>query len=267
MTQPRYRRVLLKISGEGLCHEGGFGFDMAELTAIARQIAEVAQMGVQVAVVIGGGNFIRGEALSKSGEIQRSTADYMGMLATVINAMALQEVLEHLGRPTRVASALNVIQVAEPFIRRKVLRHLEKGRVVVLAAGVGNPFFTTDTCAALRATELQADVLLKATKVDGVYDSDPKKNPNAKCYSELTYRQVITDNLRVMDMTAISLAMESKIPIIVFNLKKSGNIMRVISGELIGTLITHTDGNGHPMTAHLRAETISLNPGVSKNAN
>ena len=180
MTHPRYRRVLLKISGEGLCQEGGFGFDMAELTTIARQIAEVAQLGVQVAVVIGGGNFIRGETLAKSGEIQRSTADYMGMLATVINAMALQEVLEHLGRPTRVASALNVIQVAEPFIRRKVLRHLEKGRVVVLAAGVGNPFFTTDTCAALRATELQADVLLKATKVDGVYDSDPKKNKNAK---------------------------------------------------------------------------------------
>ncbi len=258
MTKPRYHRVLLKISGEGLCQEGGFGIDMAELTALARQIAEVAELGVQVAVVIGGGNFIRGEKLAKSGEIQRSTADYMGMLATVINAMALQEVLEHLGRPTRVASALNVIQVAEPFIRRKVLRHLEKGRVVVLAAGVGNPFFTTDTCAALRATELQAEVLLKATKVDGVYDSDPKKNPDARCFSELTYRQVITDNLRVMDMTAISLAMESKIPIIVFNLKKPGNILRVITGEAIGTRIAFVDPGSEPMKAPKATEHASL---------
>ncbi|MGC8623926.1 MAG: UMP kinase [Phycisphaerae bacterium] len=257
MTEPRYRRVLLKISGEGLCRESGFGFDMAELTTIARQIAEVAALGVQMAVVIGGGNFIRGETLAKTGEIQRSTADYMGMLATVINAMALQEVLEHLGCPTRVASALNVIQVAEPFIRRKVLRHLEKGRVVVLAAGVGNPFFTTDTCAALRATELQAEVLLKATKVDGVYDSDPKNNPQAVCYSKLTYRRVITDNLRVMDMTAISLAMESKIPIVVFNLKKPGNIMRVIAGEPIGTLITHADGHGQGVSTRLVAAPVS----------
>jgi uridylate kinase len=257
MNEPRYRRVLLKISGEGLCKENGVGFDMAEITTIARQIAEVAALGVQVAVVIGGGNFIRGETLAKSGEIQRSTADYMGMLATVINAMALQDVLEHLGCPTRVASALNVIQVAEPFIRRKVLRHLEKGRVVVLAAGVGNPFFTTDTCAALRATELQADVLLKATKVDGVYDSDPKKNPHAVCYSELTYRQVLTDNLRVMDMTAISLAMESKIPVVVFNVKKPGNIMRVIAGEPIGTRITYAPNHGQEVSRRLVAERIS----------
>ena len=237
MSGPKYKRILLKISGEGLCQEGGFGFDNQELHAIAHQIAQVARSGVQVAVVIGGGNFVRGESLAATAQVQRSTADYMGMLATVINAMALQDTLEHLGQPTRVASALAVVQVCEPFIRRKVIRHLEKGRVVVLAAGTGNPFFTTDTCAALRATELQADVLLKATKVDGVYDSDPKKNPAAKRLDRLTYRQVITDNLRVMDMTAISLAMESKIPIIVFNLKKSGNIARVVAGESIGTLI------------------------------
>jgi uridylate kinase len=189
-------------------------------------------------VVVGGGNFMRGETLATNGHIQRATADYIGMLATVMNAMALQDTLESMGQPSRVASAINVSQLAEPFIRRRVIRHLEKGRVVILAAGTGNPFFTTDTCAALRATEIGADVLLKATKVDGVYDSDPKKNPNAKLFAKLTYRQVITDNLRVMDMTAISLAMERKIPIIVFNLKKAGNIARVVAGETIGTLIT-----------------------------
>lgn len=242
MSDPKYKRILLKISGEGLCQEGGFGFDNQELHTIAEQIANVARSGVQVAVVIGGGNFVRGETLSATAHIQRATADYMGMLATVINAMALQDTLEHLGQPTRVASALAMIQVCEPFIRRKVVRHLEKGRVVVMAAGMGNPFFTTDTCAALRATELQADVLLKATKVDGVYESDPKKNPTAKRLERLTYRQVLTDNLRVMDMTAISLAMESKIPIVVFNLKKKGNIARVVAGEPIGTLI-YDDGN------------------------
>ncbi|HEY4329978.1 MAG TPA: uridine monophosphate kinase, partial [Phycisphaerae bacterium] len=176
--------------------------------------------------------------LSAAGHIQRTTADYMGMLATVMNAMALQDMLETVGQPTRVASAINVSQVAEPFIRRRVIRHLEKGRVVVLAAGTGNPFFTTDTCAALRATELQAEILMKATKVDGVYDSDPKKNPHAKMFNRLTYKQVINDNLRVMDMTAISLSMERKIPILVFNLKKSGNIARAVAGEQIGTLIT-----------------------------
>jgi uridylate kinase len=169
--------------------------------------------------------------------MDRTSADYMGMLATVMNAMALQDMLETLGQPTRVTSALAVAQVCEPFIRRRVIRHLEKGRVVVLAAGTGNPFFTTDTCAALRATELGVDILMKATKVDGVYDSDPKKNPNAIMFDRLTYKKVITDNLRVMDMTAISLAMERKIPIIVFNLKKPGNIARVVSGEQIGTLI------------------------------
>lgn len=247
MADPRFKRILLKISGEGLCREGGFGLETAAMTTIAAEIAEVARSGVQVAVVVGGGNFIRGETLAAvgtpgggggGGGIQRATADYMGMLGTVINAMALQDVLESLGQPTRVASAINVSQLAEPFVRRRVLRHLEKGRVVVLAAGTGNPFFTTDTCAALRATELGVDVLMKATKVDGVYDSDPKKNPNAKLFTRLTYRQVITDNLRIMDMTAISLAMERKIPILVFNLKKPGSIARAVAGEDIGTLIT-----------------------------
>ena len=236
---PAYKRILLKISGEGLCREGGFGLDPAELQAISEQIAAVAKTGVQVAVVVGGGNFIRGETLSAgNGHIQRATADYAGMLGTVMNALALQDTLEHLGQPTRVASALTVSQVCEPFIRRRVIRHLEKGRVVVLAGGTGNPFFTTDTCAALHATELGVDVLLKATKVDGVYDSDPKKNASARMFDKLTYRQVITDNLRVMDMTAISLAMERKIPIIVFNLKKPGNIARAVAGEKIGTLIS-----------------------------
>jgi len=238
MATSKFTRILLKISGEGLCREGGFGLEAAELTTIAEQITAVAKSGVQVAVVVGGGNFVRGETLAAAGHIQRATADYMGMLATVMNAMALQDMLESMGQPTRVASALTVSQVCEPFIRRRVIRHLEKGRVVVLAAGTGNPFFTTDTCAALRATELGVDVLLKATKVDGVYDSDPKKNPKAIMFDKLTYRQVITDSLRVMDMTAISLSMERKIPIIVFNLKKAGNIAKVVAGEKIGTRIS-----------------------------
>ncbi len=238
MADPHFKRILLKISGEGLCREGGFGLEAAELTTICEQIVQVARSGVQVAVVVGGGNFVRGSTLANAGHIQRATADYMGMLATVMNAIALQDMLETMGQPTRVASALTVSQVCEPFIRRRVLRHLEKGRVVVLAAGTGNPFFTTDTCAALRATELGVDILMKATKVDGVYDSDPKKNPSAKMFERLTYKQVITDNLRVMDMTAISLAMERKIPIMVFNLKKSGNIARAVAGETIGTVIS-----------------------------
>ncbi len=233
----RYHRIVLKISGEGFCRDGGNGLDLAALAGIAEQIAQVARGGVQVAVVIGGGNFVRGQTLAASGQIQRATADYMGMLATVMNAMALQDTLEGLGQATRVASALPVIQVCEPFIRRKVMHHLEKGMVVVLAAGVGSPFFTTDTCAALRATELHAEVLLKATKVDGVYESDPGRNPAARCFKRLTYRQVITDNLRVMDLTAVSLAMESNIPIVVFNLKTRDNISRAAAGEQIGTLI------------------------------
>src|SRR2546421_264910 len=183
---PVYKRVLLKISGEGFCHEGSSGIEAGELEQIARQCVEVAQMGVQLAIVVGGGNFIRGATFAKDGHINRATADYMGMLATVLNALALQETMEAHGQPTRVMSAISVYSVCEPFIRRRAMRHLEKNRVIILAAGTGNPFFTTDTCAALRATEIQADVLLKATKLDGIYDSDPKKNSDAKLYREIS---------------------------------------------------------------------------------
>ena len=234
---PRYKRVLLKISGEGFCHEGGFGIEADELEGIARQCVEVCKSGVELAIVVGGGNFIRGATFAEDGHIPRATADYMGMLATVINAVALQETMERFGQPTRVQSAISVHSVAEPFIRRRAVRHLEKGRAVILAAGTGNPFFTTDTCAALRATEIAADVLLKATKVDGVYSSDPKKNPNARLYEEITYEQVHRDQLRVMDLTAITLCMERKIPLVVFNLKKPGNIARVVRGDNVGTRI------------------------------
>jgi uridylate kinase len=232
-----YKRVLLKISGEGFCQEGGFGIDGEELENIAQQCVDVAKTGVELAVVVGGGNFIRGATFAEDGHIPRATADYMGMLATVINAVALQETMERFGQPTRVQSAISVYSVCEPFIRRRAVRHLEKGRAIILAAGTGNPFFTTDTCAALRATELQADVLLKATKVDGIYSADPKKDPSAKLYHEITYEQVLRDKLRVMDLTAITLCMERKIPLVVFNLKKPGNIARVVRGETVGTKI------------------------------
>jgi len=234
---PVYKRILLKISGEGFCHEGGFGIEASELENIARQITDVAKTGVQMAVVVGGGNFIRGATFSEQGHIPRSTADYMGMLATVLNALALQEMLEKMGQPTRVQSAIGVYSVCEPFIRRRAIRHLEKDRVVILAAGTGNPFFTTDTCAALRATELQADVLLKATKVDGIYSADPKKDPTARRYEQITYEQVLKEKLRVMDLTAITLCMERKIPLVVFDMKVPGNIARVVRGKLIGTTI------------------------------
>jgi uridylate kinase len=240
MPEPVYKRVLLKISGEGLSGEGGFGIEGPELENIAHQAVEVAKMGVQLAIVVGGGNFIRGATFAEKGHINRATADYMGMLATVINALALQETMESLGQPTRVLSAISVYSVCEPFIRRRAVRHLEKGRSIILAAGTGNPFFTTDTCAALRATEIQADVVLKATKVDGIYDSDPKKNPSAKLYKEITYEQVHQDKLRVMDLTAITLCMERKIPLVVFNMSKPGNIARVVRGEKVGTTITPT---------------------------
>src|ERR1700710_2390584 len=200
-TKPKYNRILLKISGEGFCHEGGFGIDAEELTVIARQCVDVAKMGVQLAVVVGGGNFIRGATFAEDGHIKRATADYMGMLATVINALALQETMEKFEQPTRVLSAIGVYSVCEPFIRRRAIRHLEKNRAVILAAGTGNPFFTTDTCAALRATELHADVLLKATKVDGIYTADPKKDKTATLYHEISYEQVHRDQLRVMDLT------------------------------------------------------------------
>ena len=232
-----YKRVLLKISGEGFCKEGGFGIDADELENIANQCVEVARMGVQLAVVVGGGNFIRGATFSEQGHIPRATADYMGMLATVLNAVALQEMMEKMGQPTRVQSAISVYSVCEPFIRRRAVRHLEKGRVVILAAGTGNPYFTTDTCAALRATELHVDVLLKATKVDGIYTADPRKDPNAKLYREVSYDQVIRDELKVMDLTAFTMARQQKIPLVVFNLKTLGNIARVMRGEKVGTKI------------------------------
>ena len=235
---PVYKRVLLKISGEGFCEEGGFGIEPGELENIAHQCIDVAKMGVQLAIVVGGGNFIRGATFSETGHIPRATADYMGMLGTVLNAVALQETMEKFGQPTRVQSAISVYSVAEPFIRRRAVRHLEKGRVVILAAGTGNPFFTTDTCAALRAAEIQADVLLKATKVDGIYSADPKKDPNAKLFQSITYKQVHQDQLGVMDLTAITLCMERKIPLVVFNLKKPGNIARVLRGEPVGTKIS-----------------------------
>jgi len=233
-----YKRVLLKISGEGFCEEGGFGIEAPELELIATQCAEVSRMGVQLAVVVGGGNFIRGATFSEQGHIPRATADYMGMLATVLNALALQEMLEKVGQPTRVQSALGINNVCEPFIRRRAIRHLEKNRVVILAAGTGNPFFTTDTCAALRATELQADVLLKATKVDGIYSADPKKEKDAILYNDISYEHVLRDKLRVMDLTAITLCMERKIPLVVFNLRTAGNIARVMRGENVGTKIS-----------------------------
>ena len=236
-TTPKYKRILLKISGEGFCKEGGFGIDADELHNIARQCVEVAQMGVQLAIVVGGGNFIRGATFSKDGQFPRATADYMGMLATVLNAVALQETMEKMGQPTRVQSAISVYSVCEPFIRRRTVRHLEKGRCVILAAGTGNPYFTTDTCATLRATEIQADVLLKATKVDGIYSADPKKDPTATMFHEITYEQVLRDELKVMDLTAFTMAKQQRIPLVVFNLKRDGNIARVVRGEKVGTTI------------------------------
>jgi uridylate kinase len=237
IPQPYYKRVLLKISGEGFCPEGGFGIEAGELQNIAQQCVDVCKTGVQLAVVVGGGNFIRGATFAEDGHIPRATADYMGMLATVLNALALQETMEALGQPTRVMSAISVHSVAEPFIRRRAVRHLEKGRAVVLAAGTGNPFFTTDTCAALRATEIEASVLLKATKVDGIYTADPKKDPTAVRYNNVGYEEVLEKKLRVMDLTAITLCMERKIPLVVFDLKKPGNIARVVRGEDVGTKI------------------------------
>src|SRR5260221_1617753 len=235
-----YKRVLLKISGEGFGHEGGFGIEAEQLENIAQQCVDVAKMGVQLAIVVGGGNFIRGATFSEQGHIPRATADYMGMLATVLNAMALQETMEAMGQPTRVLSAISVYSVAEPFIRRRAVRHLEKGRVIILAAGTGNPYFTTDTTAALRAVEIEADVILKATKVDGVYTADPKRDPTAVMFDHLDYMEVLNRGIEVMDNTALTLCMDNDVPIVVFNLLKSGNIERVVLGEEIGTLVGAT---------------------------
>src|SRR3954467_13194103 len=241
---PVYKRVLLKISGEGFCHEGGFGIEAEQLEKMARQCVDVARSGVQLAVVVGGGNFIRGATFAEDGHIPRATADYMGMLATVLNALALQAAMENMGQPTGGLSAISIHSVAEPFIRRRAIRHLEKGRTIVLAAGTGNPYFTTDTCAALRATEIQADVLLKATKVDGIYTADPKKDKDAQLLRDVTYEEVHRRQLRVMDLTAITLCMERRIPLVVFNLKVPGNIARVLRGEAVGTKITPTEAKG-----------------------
>jgi uridylate kinase len=234
---PRYGRVLLKLSGEALMGEQQFGIDPAVTTQIAKDIAEIQGLGVQVAVVIGGGNLFRGLAASAKG-MDRATADYMGMLATVINGLAMQDALEHVGVSTRVASAIEMRAVAEPFIRRRAVRHLEKGRVVVFAAGTGNPYFTTDTAAALRAMEMKADVILKGTKVDGIYTADPMLNPTATKYDAISYLKVLAEGLKVMDATAISLCMDNKLPIVVFNLRTRGNLRRVIMGEPVGTTVT-----------------------------
>ncbi|MEZ6242833.1 MAG: UMP kinase [Phycisphaerales bacterium] len=231
-------RVLLKLSGEAFCTPGGFGIDASELGLIAAEIRDATMTGAQIAVVVGGGNIIRGAELAEAGDIQQSTADYMGMLGTVINALALREKLLTLGVDSRVQSALEIKAVAEPFIRGRALRHLEKGRVVILAAGTGNPFFTTDTCAALRATELECDVLLKATKVDGVYTADPNKDPSATRYDRLKFSEAIARNLRVMDMTALAMCQEHDIPVLVFRFKNQGAIRSVIKGAPIGTLLT-----------------------------
>jgi uridylate kinase len=236
MPEPAYRRVLLKLSGEALMGEQAFGIDPGVTTQIAKDIAEIQGLGVQTAVVIGGGNLFRGLAASAKG-MDRATADYMGMLATVINALALQDALEHQGVLTRVASAIEMRAVAEPFIRRRAVRHLEKGRVVVFAAGTGNPYFTTDTAAALRAMEMRADVILKGTKVDGIYTADPMLDATATKYDDISFMNVLERRLKVMDATAISLCMDNKLPIVVFNLRTPGNVRRVIMGEPVGTTV------------------------------
>ncbi len=231
-----YKRVLLKISGEALLGSESFGLDLGELKTIAEEVAQVHELGTQIAVVVGGGNIFRG-AGEKQTEIERTTGDYMGMIATVINALAFQNMLEGAGVPTRVQSAIEMSQVAEPYIRRRAIRHLEKGRVVVFSAGTGNPFFTTDTAAALRAMEISAEILMKATKVDGVYSDDPLVNPEAEKFSTLTYEYVLEKRLKVMDSTAIALCMDNNMPIMVFNLKKRGNMIRAVKGEAVGTLV------------------------------
>ncbi|MDI6844156.1 MAG: UMP kinase [Anaerosomatales bacterium] len=236
MSEHRYRRVLLKLSGEALMGDGSYGIDPAVLDSLAAQIKPLNEAGVQIAIVVGGGNIFRGLAASAKG-MDRAQADYMGMLATVMNALALQDALERHGVFTRVMSAIEMQAVAEPYIRRRAIRHLEKGRVVIFAAGTGNPYFTTDTTAALRALEIGAECIMKATKVDGVYDDDPMTNPDAVKFDELEYIEVLNRGLRVMDNTAISLCMDNRLPIVVFDLKKPGNIERAVKGERVGTLV------------------------------
>ncbi len=236
MGRHHYKRVLLKLSGESLAGDQGYGIDPATISAIASEIRDVVEDGVQLALVIGGGNIFRGLAASSKG-MDRASADYMGMLATVINSLAMQDALEKLGVSTRVQSAIAMQEVAEPYIRRRAVRHLEKGRVVIFGAGTGNPYFTTDTAASLRAMEINAQVILKGTKVDGVYSADPKKDATAIRYTELSYIQVLQQGLQVMDATATSLCMDNNLPIIVFDLTTPGNIKKVIGGEAIGTIV------------------------------
>lgn len=232
----KYSRILLKLSGEALAGTASLGINAKAINAIADDVAEAFQTGVQMGIVIGGGNIFRGIAASAEG-MDRASSDYMGMLATVINSLALQDALEKRDLATRVQSAIAMAEIAEPYIRRKAIRHLEKGRIVIFAAGTGNPYFTTDTAASLRAMEINADVIMKATKVDGIFDKDPKNNPDAELYHELGYMDVLKQGLKVMDSTAISLCMDNKLPIITFNLTKRGNIRRVVMGERIGTIV------------------------------
>ncbi|MFQ5840536.1 MAG: UMP kinase [Candidatus Methylomirabilales bacterium] len=235
-----YRRVVLKLSGEALAGERGYGIDPDVLIRVSEEVKDLADLGVQVAIVIGGGNIFRGLAATAGG-MERATADYMGMLATVINALALQDAIEKTGVLTRVLSAIEMRAVSEPYIRRRAIRHLEKGRVVIFAAGTGNPFFTSDTAAALRAVESGAEVILKATNVDGVYSSDPKKDPSATRIPRLSYIEVLNRGLQIMDATAISLCMDNKLPIVIFDLTRRGNIRRIVKGEPVGSLITTDD--------------------------
>jgi uridylate kinase len=236
IQKPKFKRILLKLSGEVLMGDKNFGIDQKIVHSIASELKEISDSGIQVAIVIGGGNIFRGLEASAEG-MERTSADYMGMLATVLNALALQNALEQVGVPTRVQSAIEMRELAEPYIRRRAIRHLEKGRFVIFAGGTGNPYFTTDTTAALRAVEIGAQVILKATKVDGVYSSDPLKDRNAKKYSEISYIDVLKKGLQVMDSTAISLCMDNHLPIIVFSLMKSGNIKKILEGKKIGTLV------------------------------
>ena len=235
---PKYKRILLKLSGEALLgnQRNGDPFNAAIIEQYAQDIKTIVDLGVQVAIVIGGGNIYRGMNEADSG-IERAHGDYMGMLATVINAMAIQAMLEKIGVYTRLQSAINMEQVAEPYIRRKALRHLEKGRVVIFGAGTGNPYFTTDTAGSLRAIEMKADVILKGTRVDGVYDADPEKNPDAKKFETISFQDCISKNLKVMDMTAFTLCMENKLPIIVFDMNQAGNLLKIVQGESVGTLV------------------------------
>lgn len=235
---PKYRRILIKLSGEALGGQGEAGISSEAIHRTAMEIVNVVKLGVQAAIVVGGGNIFRGVAGQEKG-IERATGDYMGMLATVINAMALQDALEKHGVSARVQTAIAMPQVAEPYIRRRAMRHLEKGRVIVFGGGTGNPFFSTDTAAALRATEIGAEVILKATKVDGIYDCDPKKNPNAKRFDRITYLDALQKQIKVMDSTAFSLCMDNRMPIIVFDLFAPGNLQRVVMGEAVGTIVTN----------------------------